>query len=72
MEKAGSSQEQSESIGLLSNEHLRELVRWVRDADPAWCFSQEYTDLLLGALADTQPNEAAEASANGDDVGCVV
>lgn len=64
---AGSSpsHERRDADKVVSHEHLRDLVLWVRAEDSAWCFSQEYTSLLLGALRE--PAAAPTGAAAGND-----
>ncbi|KAJ1570855.1 hypothetical protein NDA11_004899 [Ustilago hordei] len=50
---------------VLSREQLRSLVIWVRGDNPAWCYSQEYTSLLLGALQEPHADHSS-TSANGE------
>lgn len=52
----------SEACKVFGRKQLRELVMWVRDDNPAWCFSQEYTSLLLGALQEPQSTDSGGAS----------
>ncbi|TKY87621.1 hypothetical protein EX895_003202 [Sporisorium graminicola] len=54
--------EQTDAPRVLGRGQLRELVMWVREEDPAWCFSQEYTSLLLGALQEDWGAEAKASS----------
>lgn len=66
------SQAQEEESKVLSRGQLWKLVMWVRNDDPAWCFSGEYTELLLGALEDTQTEEAPTDPVEGTEAGCTV
>ncbi|SPO32030.1 related to Cys(2)His(2) zinc finger transcriptional activator [Ustilago trichophora] len=60
--EANTSRERSDADKkVLNREHLRELVMWVRDDEPAWCFSQEYTSLLLGALQEAQAAQTGDS-----------
>lgn len=53
----------------LDRQHLRTLVESVRDDNPAWCFAQEYSELVLKALQDasTAETQATRASPSADD-----
>ncbi|SJX65879.1 Cys(2)His(2) zinc finger transcriptional activator [Sporisorium reilianum f. sp. reilianum] len=71
----GSTREQSDAAQVFGRDRLRELVMWVREDNPAWCFSQEYTSLLLGALQEdwVAEGKASSSSTNShDNQGCAV
>ncbi|GAC98937.1 C2H2 type zinc finger containing protein [Pseudozyma hubeiensis SY62] len=53
-------------------EELRKLVDWVRRGNPRWCFGQEYTDLLLGALNEDPAAAGISSSAESNGQGCSV
>ncbi|EST05675.2 hypothetical protein PSEUBRA_004680 [Kalmanozyma brasiliensis GHG001] len=64
--------EGSGGVEMLGRGQLWKLVMWVRNDNPAWCFSGEYTELLLGALEETQTEVAPADSAEGNEAGCTV
>nr|CDI56232.1 Cys(2)His(2) zinc finger transcriptional activator [Melanopsichium pennsylvanicum 4] len=56
-----SSRGHNDAAKTLSREHLREVVTWVHEDNPAWCFSQEYTSLLLRALRDPSDHRTSDS-----------
>lgn len=48
---------------VLDTEQLRELVLRLRGNNPAWCYSQEYTSLLLGALQEPRAEQHHQSAA---------
>ncbi|CDS00124.1 hypothetical protein [Sporisorium scitamineum] len=69
-----SSRENTDAPRVLGRDQLRELVMWVREDNPAWCFSQEYTSLLLGALQEewVAEGKATSSDSYNDNDGCTV
>lgn len=63
--QSGVVRQSSEEAPLLKREHLKGLVAWVDADNPAWCYAQEYSSLLLASLQESRGADTASAIADG-------